>query len=137
MDDKKLLIKDLYQRLPYGCRVTIATGSVDGLQWNDVTLNSYLLYEIENEDAWNYIKPYLRPMSSMTDKEKDEMKKMLSPKGTAIFDSEGIHIPMSHTGDYIPYNFMSNVVEWLLEKQFDIHGLIDMDRAIPIINDIT
>ena len=136
MTDKELFKIDLYQRLPYDCKVSIAAGGIDGLQWNDETLNSYLMYEIENEDAWDYIKPYLRPLSSMTDKEKEEMKKILSPYGTAIFDKEGIHIPMTHTGDFVPYNFMNNVIKWLLKKQFDINGLIDMDLAIPINNDI-
>lgn len=136
MTDKDLFKIDLYQRLPYGCKVSIAAGDIDGLQRNDVTLNSYLMYEIENEDAWDYIKPYLRPLSSMTDKENEEMKKILSPMGTAIFDNEGIHIPMSHIGDFVPYNFMDNIIRWLLKKQFDINGLIDIDRAIPINNDI-
>lgn len=73
-EDKQILLVDLCARLPYNCKVTIAEGGIDGLQWNNVPLNSYLLYQIEEEDGWKYIKPYLRPMSSMTE---DEAKELL------------------------------------------------------------
>ena len=73
-EDKELLLKDLSARLVYDCKVAIATGGIDGLQWNNVTLNSYLLYQIEEEDSLEYVKPYLRPMSSMTEEEKEQIR---------------------------------------------------------------
>ena len=78
------------------------------------------------------LKPYLRPMSSMTEDEKREMKLALSPRGTATFAEDGIHMPMTHTGDFVPYDFMERTVEWLRERHFDINGLTGKGKAIPI-----
>ena len=72
-EEKELLIKDLSSRLPYECMVSIAEGGFDGIKWADLTLNAYLFYQIMEEDAWEYIKPYLRPMSSMTEEEYDQL----------------------------------------------------------------
>ena len=40
-EEKELLIRDLCSRLPYNCIVSIAEGGIDGIQWDDATLNSY------------------------------------------------------------------------------------------------
>ena len=45
-EEKELLIKDLCSRLPYECIVSVAEGGIDGIQWTDATLNSYLLNQI-------------------------------------------------------------------------------------------
>lgn len=72
-EDKDLLLHDLCGRLPYNCIVNVAEGGINGIQWIDATLNSYLLHQIIEEDAWEYVKPYLRPLSSMTEEEKREL----------------------------------------------------------------
>lgn len=71
-EDKELLLKDLCGRLPYGVKVKYYSmeypyGS------KPVILTPYLLW-----DRWeniNGMRPYLRPMSSMTEEERDEVKK--------------------------------------------------------------
>lgn len=114
---KELLFKDLCSRLPYNCKVAIAEGGIDGLQWDNVTLNSYLLYQIEEEDGWEYVKPYLRPMSSMTRKERSTYITLLA------------HGPASYT------------VAWLDAKHFDHRvnkegdSLIALGLAIEVTKD--
>lgn len=110
MTDKELFKIDLYQRLPYDCKVSIAIGGIDGLQWNDETLNSYLMYEIENEDAWDYIKPYLRPLSSMTEEEKSQYNFYLT---RIVFAYDA-----------------SLLIDWLNKNMFDYRGLIPKGYAI-------
>ena len=70
-EDKKLLLKDLSARLPYKVKVclygkeTCILMGIDGYEvYLDVDSDSF---RIES------IKPYLRPMSSMTEKEKLEL----------------------------------------------------------------
>ena len=86
-EDKELLLKDLYARLPYGVKVSI------GLD----RMNNYIEPEAENiltlyyinpqrlecvfKECWwtayiGAIRPYLRPISSMTEEEKDEVKEI-------------------------------------------------------------
>lgn len=111
LEDKELLLKDLCARLPYRVKVKGYSGKTDTLTLGDCDLVS-MFYK--DEDNW-YCKPYLRPMSTMTEGEKVEYcdlqdKFLLSSQcpvtdGYALFD-------------------------WLNKKMFDYHGLIPKDLAI-------
>lgn len=114
-ENKELLLKYLCMALPYDCIVTIAEGGIDGLQWDNVTLNSYLLYQIEEEDGLEYIKPYLRPMSSMTDEEKKEY----------VVLSDLVIIDGVLVSSFETFN-------WLLKNHFDFMGLIPKSLAIGV-----
>lgn len=79
-EEKQLLIKDLCGRLPYGVNGLI---TVHKTMSENSTLNSVIdgkLYDrfANLQDSWYdnipSIKPYLRPMSSMTEEEKIELK---------------------------------------------------------------
>jgi len=126
--NKELLFNDLCARLPYDCNVTIAEGGIDGLQWNNVTLNSYLLYQIEEEDGLEYIKPYLRPMSSVTEEEKREIYNWLVENDIDWFDFSKLRL------DEILISFDSSwlLVDWLNKHHFDYHGLIEKGLAIAV-----
>lgn len=124
-EEKQLLLKDLCARLPYG----VKANSRDGKKIITITPIGIANFM---SGAIDIIKPYLRPMSTMTEEEKQEMKLTLSPKGTAIFDNDGIHIPMTHTGDFVPYDFMQKVLSFLYERHFDVNGLIPLGDAIEV-----
>jgi len=74
-EEKDLLLKDLCSRLPYGVKCHFKYGSAEG----DITLSCIDNNVARFEYGWhgrfhvsidaNYIKPYLRPMSSMTEEE--------------------------------------------------------------------
>lgn len=104
-EEKELVIKDLSSRLPYNCMVSIAEGGIDGIKWADLTLNAYLFYQIMEEDAWEYVKPYLRPMSSMTEEEEDEY-------------------------EIIIRSSLTTHIDWLNKNMFDYRGLIPKDLAL-------
>ena len=73
-EDKELLLKDLSARLPYGVKVQSTFYYCDGTVWKheDETLTSDLLsYPIHR------YKPYLFPMSSMTEEQKKELEDTL------------------------------------------------------------
>ena len=107
-EEKELLIKDLCSRLPYECMVSIAEGGIDGIKWADLTLNAYLFYQIMEEDAWEYVKPYLRPMSSMTE------------------DEKSFYLTLrAHAGAF-------TCVEWLDKNHFDHRTDMDGEHLIQL-----
>jgi hypothetical protein len=108
-EEKNLLLKDLCSRLPYNCMVSIAEGGIDGIKWADLTLNAYLFYQIMEEDAWEYVKPYLRPLSSMTDEEREEYGKVCE------LDTE---ILANHPMNGEPFPALYNSQDWLNKKMF-------------------
>ena len=119
-EEKELLLKDLCARLPYDVIVKISHRVVDGKtgkvikeECHDKTLSLW------NEDllhkAISNIKPYLRPMSSMTEDEKKEYELLANH---CIVTSIGfIHLETA------------SLIDWLNKKMFDYHGLIPMGLA--------
>lgn len=132
-EEKQLLLKDLSARLPYGVKVT------DGLR--TITLNvridtvpATLTRFMQSEN----LRYYLRPMSSMTEKEIEEYRNLSD-------EVIGCYGPYHH--EFIahcirlgikPYNphecvddFLNmDAIDWLLEHHFDFRGLIEKGLAL-------
>lgn len=136
-ETKDFIIRDLCGRIPFG---VVMRNNKYGVTAVLRTLNaSFGVFELEAEPDKGYElgsvldwKPCLRPMSSMTEDERNEMKKILCPTGTGSFDEEGLIVPMSHFGDKIHYDFMSRILEWLNARHFDHNGLIAKGLAIEV-----
>ena len=122
-EDKELLLKDLSARLPYGVKCHFKYGSAEG----DVTLgcidNGVARFEYGwygrfhvNIDA-DYIKPYLRPMSSMTKKEINEFHKL-----------RFIHV--DYGLEPLQCVLSINEIDWLNSHHFDYRGLIEKGLAL-------
>lgn len=70
-EDKDPLLKDLCARLPYGIAIyRIKDSSVHRFQYSDITENIDQFSHFLEYSGINDIKPYLRPMGSMTEEEK-------------------------------------------------------------------
>ena len=73
-EEKELLIKDLSSRLPYGvmCKINNRCVKVEEINPFErvITYDGWLSCGIDEDED---IKPYLRPMSSMTEEEKEEL----------------------------------------------------------------
>ena len=65
-EEKQLLFKDLCGRLPYGVVVRCTDSDTD----YKCFLTTDILHEIQNGYEYYDYRPYLRPMSSMTEEEK-------------------------------------------------------------------
>lgn len=102
----------------------VAIGNEDTVDFIEMQQTDGTPYTIDD------FKPYLRPMSSMTEEEKQEMHQLLSPTGTAIYQNTGIATPVSHFGDFIPYEYMAQVLNWLNAHHFDYRGLIPKGIAL-------
>lgn len=142
-EEKELLLKDLSARLPYGLVVHYnglarPLFGIEPTQHFQITLDNaldgehnglvYVSLDVDGEEP----KPYLRPMSSMTEEEKEEIHNLLSPEGTAIYKNDGIALPINHYGEFIPYKFMNHIIQYLLKNHFDFMGLIPKGLAIEV-----
>ena len=109
-ENKELLLKDLCARLPYGVKVYAENVDLNGTI-GGLSLNSVFLLELH--DWWDieFIKPYLRPMSSMTEEEIKEYQ--------AFFNYDGVEYPEEY-------------IDWLNAHHFDYRGLIEKGLAIEV-----
>lgn len=131
-EEKQLLLKDLCARLPYG--VICETEKGDGhlvyinqtLFGTEYGLNISPLkrdYFDDDETEEQVIKPYLRPMSSMTEKENKEFSNF------CIID-EFAWNGNSEIGYKNQAIIMSEAIDWLNVHHFDYRGLIPMGLAL-------
>lgn len=115
-ENKQPLLKDLCGRFPYGVmmKVTPEGGGPGGVESYDLKLNIELLGVFS--DFADAFKPYLRPMSSMTEEEISEFQKRLK----IIKDVEQT------------LHFCNTVesIDWLNAHHFDYRGLIEKGLAL-------
>lgn len=140
-EEKQLLFKDLVARLPYHVRVKVwlkdgdtEEGPLD-LQHNygDVLLDAFHYNKITK------IKPYLRPMSSMTEEEINEYNKLveLDRSNKESFNNLRIEYIQNHP-EYknMPFVPMHRHIDYLNTHHFDYRGLIPMGLAIEASKDM-
>ena len=125
-EDKDLLFKDLCARLPY--KVKVFYEYVDSLNNKtygySLTLNTWCINELEAEKAT--IKPYLRPMSSMTEEEKEELYHYYCNE-----IADNLNTP-NLTWEVRCCISNSFGTDWLNAHHFDYRGLIPLGLAIEV-----
>ena len=127
-ENKDLLLKYLCMALPYHVFVHSPSG-------NNYKLREVNTYTGSFGGTCAVPIPYLRPMLTMTEEEKEEMHNLLSPEGTAIYENNGIALPINHYGEYVSYEFMNRIIQYLLKNHFDFMGLIPKGIAIEVTKD--
>ena len=119
MVDKDLLLKDLSARLGYGvmCQVDDGAAGLNDGKLVEIDISKELV-RFDADYYWDAyiddVKPYLRPMSSMTDEEKKEY---------------------DHRLECMFYDAMYDdafAIDWLNEHHFDYRGLIEKGLAIEV-----
>ena len=129
-EDKQLLLKDLCARLPYGVFVNIEGFDYDfngklvqvyfgNINRCSIQVGSNISYSLEET------KPWLRPMSSMTEEEKKDALE----KNIAFIDS-GTHDGIRYGGETIQFIYEIDTFDWLNAHHFDYRGLIEKRLAI-------
>ena len=110
-EHKKLLLKDLSARLPYGVKIQVndKIETLEGIGIPDevVDYDSFLASNLED------VKPYLFPLSSMTEEQYDEYTNM----GYSVTER------WWSTANY-------HQIDWFIKNHFDYRGLILMGLAI-------
>ena len=109
-EDKKLLFKDLSQRLPYKvkCNVYGRIGTLTGV--NDYGAEIDYGNGEDTTCEIKYCKPYLRPISSMTEEEKEELKCL-------CYHNIGVQDNMLQ--GYLCGSEINDVIDWLISHRFD------------------
>lgn len=119
-EEKELVLKDLCARLPYGVHVEIS--------WEYSKTDVYTsleYYEFPNIDSllnifWDEkcisIKPYLRPMDSMT---AEEEKEFLALDGGLSYNMKTKEV-----------EYKTTPTQWLDARHFDYRGMIKKDLAL-------
>lgn len=128
-EDKELLLKDICARLPYGVRVNYG-----GYEGCDYKLTLMTLQDFPTED----LKPYLRPMSSMTKEEEDELCALCTLSDcnvNADWECCGVKIIQSHPRYNVYFSTDYSAIDWLNKKMFDYRGLIEKGLAIEVTED--
>ena len=124
-EEKQLLIKDLSARLLYGVQAKVDGHNnplrILGIErlnkstwaWKKGT---YVVSFWNDTKCIDQVKPYLRPMTSMTEEERKEFWKVVDNYGSDSNAFDGFEL-----GDD---------VDWLNEHHLDFRGLIPMGLAL-------
>ena len=120
-EDKELLLKDLSARLPYGVKIRLGDYDYQVCGYDsekEMPVKIWYYYD-SNIILKSYIdihltdyRPYLRPMSSMTEEEDDEWWKFANEP----------YVVNEHTSS----------LDWLNAHHFDYRGLIEKGLAIAV-----
>ena len=118
-EEKQLLLQDLCGRLPYGVKVRINTKNNYYTAIVCEITRNYICVEGGGETCFSHgtYKPYLRPMSSMTEEERTEyflLKHRDNDRGDNI----------------ILLDEAFTLIDWLNKHYFDYRGLIDKGLAL-------
>ena len=126
-EQKQLLLKDLCARLPYGVKILDIPANVVGDLFL-VSTTDTVEYETNdgtgNQTLYN-IKPYLRPMSSMTKEERNEATQ---------FEINNLG-PVGFNWGLLVLN-SSKLENWLNAHYLDYHDLIPMGLALEAPKDM-
>ena len=129
-EEKELLLKDLCGRLPFGVKVKDLSTQADttievlGIKEHFVLVDEYTRFgNVYDSISVEYVKPYLRPMSSMTTNEEYEYHQYCAIDFND-FAEEHLKL-LSQTA-----LCFSNHIDWLNAHHFDYRELISMGLAL-------
>lgn len=117
-EDKQLLLKDLCARLPYGVKFATKYSHFNDIHELLVINKHSTLVETFKMLWWDIedVKPYLRPMHSMTEEEKVEYGDRCYFALNCIYENQQY--------------YFNQLFDWLNKKMFDFRGLIPKDLAL-------
>ena len=128
-EEKELLLKDLCSRLPYNvkCLVIFDDGTKEIMTPKTGLPNSFGRWDFYNENCSgcsNNFKPYLRPMDSMTDEEKEIYKSFCDEDIRQLTYVQEVHPGLKQKTS------CHRSIDWLNEHYFDYRGLIEKGLAL-------
>lgn len=127
-EEKELLLKDLSARLPYGVKIELTWWVMGEGTCINTTLEPDHIEQLLNDEYGDTeIKPYLRPLSSMTEEEFDDMFNKLYSAQEEFFRncSNTDTIGKIIANDSVRYDYLN-------KKMFDYRGLIPKGLAIEV-----
>ena len=123
-EDKELLLKDLCARLPYGVKVESVFINPDTKEHKSCGIEYLMQQVLMIRDGFGEFKPYLFPISSMTEAQNDSWRDAWFPDLMTCTD---VNYPESEK--YLALSHAKSL-EWLYKNHFDVNGLIEKGLAI-------
>ena len=131
-EDKELLFRDLCARVPYGVKVQY----MNNIFVIDYVSPMYGEVKLDTSDNWTVgvseVKPYLFPLSSITDEQKSELNK----KFNVQFSGNDIYSIHYHSEGYWDTDLELDLQDWLwfinwcYKNHFDVNNLIEKGLAL-------
>ena len=125
-EEKDLLLKDLSGRLPYGVKV----------KFNNINILKLGTHTRVGEYVTDVIepcKPYLFPLSNMTEEQKIECFKG-TPLEIDKYGDVAVKDDFYGNSQYTDLEIYLEVIDWLNAHHFDYRGLIKKGLAIDVTN---
>ena len=142
VEDIDLLSKDLCGRSPYGVKcVAISDGYIGCISSIEFQYGVATFDDGRQEEICD-IKPYLFPLSSMTEEQKKEFKEIskceYEIRNYGGFDSEGVYLIEIGKYEYEhdintaieEFYFNHEIIDWFNKNHFDYRDLIEKGLAI-------
>jgi hypothetical protein len=128
--DKDLLLNDLCARLRYGVKISVQSWDEREMEYIDkvdvlYSVNGDEYIKSVNEDydfSLEDIKPYLFPISSMSEEQKNEYNRWKHEVPVC-------HYEYGEVVEEVELYDSPESFEYLIENHFDYHGLIPMGLA--------
>ena len=123
---KELLLKDLSARLPYNPMVEYKgkNYNVLGITHERLLLcKPFMPHNLDEHPLVKEVKPYLFPLSTMTDEQSKELEEIDPEFYSLICENGDIYVSMDVRG-----------YDWLNKNHFDYRGLIEKGLAINATN---
>ena len=124
-ENKELLLRDLCARLPYGVKVQSYNyeEDIETIETlHEIDSDGYMS-TLECDTLKNILKPYLFPLSSMTEEQLYNNPIGFAQMLTIKTDGDWENITINRRAYY-------KLVDWLNKNNFDYRGLIPMGLAI-------
>ena len=121
-EDKELLLKDLCARLPYGAKCIVKSDGYVGVISSIESQYGVVTFDDGRQEEICDIKPYLFPLSSMTEEQIEEAKTYFWKDvdyGKSLVDKR--------INCFYP---CFNILEFYHKNHFDYRGLIDKSLAL-------
>ena len=131
-EDKELLLQDLCCRLPYG--VKVKTNNINILKLGTHTrVGEYVT------DVTEPCKPYLFPLSSMTERQTEEVHNLIYQGVSESIEETKEWLKTRKENELRPITLTyilsyTLVIDWFCKNHFDYRGLIPMGLAMDATN---
>ena len=131
-EDKELLLKDLCARLPYGVKIEMTWWFMDEGTCLSTTLEPDHIEQILNDEVGNAeIKPYLFPLSSMTDEQCYKFYCRFVENEIDYNDFKKYYFDGCSWNKVLTLiSDCGDIIDWFNKNHFDYRGLIEKGLAI-------
>lgn len=133
-EDKEILLKDLCARLPYGVKIELTWWVMDEGTCMSTTLEPDHIEQIRNDELGDVeIKPYLFPMSSMTEEQCYDFYCRFVENEIDYNDFKKYYFDGCLWNKVLTLiSDCGDIIDWLNKYHFDYRGLIEKGLAIDV-----